>query len=191
MPSLQGHLLLASSMLTDPNFHRSVILMVQHDPDGGAMGLILNRPLQANIKEVCTEQFDFECAVDGPLHLGGPCEQTLMVLYSESSPAETSDGVRVMDGICLASDKSKIESLLLDPQSDVKCFVGYAGWAPGQLEAEIEHGAWLATPATREEIFRTGAGDGAGKDQWQELMNRLTLGKYIDPDRMPEDPNLN
>src|SRR5438876_10549654 len=85
--SLQGQLLLATVKLVDPNFARAVVLMVQHD-ENGAMGLILNRPLETTIQEVCSQQLDLTCAVDGPLHLGGPCEGPLMILHTRQLDAQ-------------------------------------------------------------------------------------------------------
>jgi putative transcriptional regulator len=180
--SLKGQLLLASAKLVDPNFARAVVLMVQHD-ENGAMGLILNRPLQTSVQEVCSQQLNLVCAVDGPLHLGGPCEGPLMVLHTREIDAQ----LKVIDEVYFTTDRAQIESLLIDGEATAKCFVGYAGWSPGQLEAEMETGSWLNLSATKDQIFP----ESGGAKLWQKLMQKLTLGQWIDPERIPQDPNLN
>ena len=73
MKSLQGHLLVASPKLVDPNFFHTVVLLVQHNQEG-ALGLVLNRPLQTTVQEMWQEVGESQCEVDQPLHQGGPCE---------------------------------------------------------------------------------------------------------------------
>jgi putative transcriptional regulator len=180
--SLKGQLLLASSRLIDPNFARSVILMVQHD-ENGALGLILNRPLQTTVKEVCDEALELPCAVEANLFQGGPCEGPLMVVHRQ----ESSGQIQVLDDVFFTTDRAQIESLLLNGEASLKFFVGYAGWSPGQLESEIETGSWVTTAGDADQIFNA---DGA-QDQWTRLMTRATLGAWIDPKRIPDDPNLN
>src|SRR4051812_22214559 len=89
MKSLQGQILVASPKLVDPNFFHTVVLMVQHN-DEGALGLVLNRPLQTTVKEMW-EQVDegTKCGVEGALHQGGPCEGALMVVHGEETCAES------------------------------------------------------------------------------------------------------
>lgn len=182
MESLQGKLLLASSQLLDPNFARAVILMVQHG-DEGALGLVLNRDLETTIQEACAQALELPCIIEGPLHQGGPCEGPLMVLSDQSSANE----IEVLDDLYFTRDRQHIESLLLKDGAATKFFVGYAGWSPGQLEAEIEAGAWLSIPADKSHVFAIESGQAL----WSQIMSRLTLGRWIDPGRIPEDPNLN
>lgn len=187
--SLKGQLLLASSRLMDPNFARSVILMVQHD-ENGALGLILNRPLQTTVKEVCDEALELPCAVEASLYQGGPCEGPLMVVHTSESAGQ----IQVMSDVFFTTDRGQIESLLLNggegggEDTSVKFFVGYAGWAKGQLESEVQSGSWVMTPADREQIF---VSDDGVSNQWSKLMTRVTLGAYIDPKRIPDDPTVN
>src|SRR5690348_8195431 len=94
MESLAGKLLIASSGLMDPNFVQTVILMVQHD-ENGALGLVLNRPLQTTVKEACEQALETECEVEGYLYQGGPCEGPLMVL----SGVETAGQIQVTEGV--------------------------------------------------------------------------------------------
>jgi putative transcriptional regulator len=180
MDSLQGQLLIASPRLVDPNFVHSVVVMVQHNDDG-ALGLILNRPLQTTIKEVCEKALDIPCELEAALHQGGPCEGPLMVVHTN----ETQSDIEVFPGVFFTTDREKIEWLLNHNDGAIKFFVGYAGWAAGQLESEIETESWLIAPADARVVL-----DG-DLEQWSKLMTHLTLGKWIDPERIPEDPSLN
>lgn len=183
MDSLQGQLLIASAKLVDPNFVRSVIVMVQHG-DEGALGLIVNRPLDTTMKEVSEKALDIPCEVDGVLHQGGPCEGPLMVVHTH----ETASDMEVFPGVFFTTDKNKIEWLMQHNEGAIKFFVGYAGWAPGQLEGEIETESWLIAPADARHVLDAAGG---GEEQWSKLMTQLTLGKYLDPARIPDDPSLN
>lgn len=177
---LTGKLLIASARLVDPNFAQSVVLIVQHE-ENGALGLILNRPLETTIQQACEQALEMTCTIDDVLHQGGPCEGPLMVLHDQ--PAEGQ--VEVLPGVYFTTDKSEIESLLTRPDADTRFFVGYAGWAPGQLEAEMETGSWLTADPTRDHVFSD------AEKLWQNLMAKLTVGRWIDPNRMPDDPSVN
>ncbi len=182
--SLAGKFLLASSALLDPNFERSIVLIVQHNEEG-ALGLIVNRPMKASLKEVCSDACDppVVCAREGPVYHGGPCEGVMMVLHARAMDAQ----INVVDGVYFTMDVAAIESLMLAPDVPMKVFVGHAGWTAGQLEAEIATGSWLIVPADSDQVFF----DGSGKDQWTKLTRNATLGRWIDPGRIPDDPNMN
>jgi putative transcriptional regulator len=184
MKSLQGQLLLASSKLLDPNFVHTVILMVQHSEEG-ALGLILNRPLETTIKQVCEQPpLELPCTLDSPLYKGGPCDGPLMVLHNH----EIGGQIEIVPDVHFTTDRSQIEPLLTSEGADVKCFVGYAGWEAGQLENEMETGSWLTLPADKGQIFQD---DGDDDGLWSKLMAKVTLGRWIDPSQIPDDPNVN
>jgi putative transcriptional regulator len=180
--SYQGQLLLASSRLTDPNFARAVVLMISHG-EQGSLGLVLNRPLEMTVKEACEQVLETTCDIDDCLHQGGPCEGPLMVLYTQSTDLKTES--QVIPGIHFTTDREKIEALLGDPDITAKYFVGYSGWGPGQLEAEVELGSWISAAASRERIFDRKT------DQWSRLMTASTLGQNIRPEQIPDDPSMN
>src|SRR5438093_9621232 len=85
--SRAGQLLIASGKLQDPNFARSVILIIQDDPSG-TMGLVLNRPMEMTVQEACDDVLETQCMVDAPLHQGGPCERLLTVLHTRGGYGE-------------------------------------------------------------------------------------------------------
>ena len=183
MESLAGHFLIASPELVEPNFARSVVLIVQHGEDN-ALGLVVNRPLETGVREVCERVLEVECgaaAADGALFQGGPCEGPLMVLHNDAARSD----VEVRPGVHFSTDRESIEWLLAHHDGPAKYFVGYAGWAAGQLESELERGSWLTLPATDDQIFK------AGDDLWSKLLTTATLSKWIDPSRIPDDPTLN
>ena len=145
MKSLQGHLLASDRGLTDPNFFQAVVLMVQHDAQG-AMGIVLNRPSDARVAALWKKMNAGPCRHAGVLYHGGPCEGPVMALHDDPRLADST----ILDGVYFASDREAINELLAKERSLLKIFAGYAGWSDGQLEAELEEGSWLTTPAKRE-----------------------------------------
>jgi putative transcriptional regulator len=183
MKSLQGQLLIASPKLLDPNFFKSVVLVVQHG-DGGALGLILNRKIDVTLQTAWSQVSEEPCGVEGNLHQGGPCEGPLMVVHGEESLGQ----LEVLPGLHFSTERESIEELVGRNDGPMKFFVGYAGWAPGQLEGEIEEGSWLTTVAARDDVFRT------DDRQWDEMMKRIARAAtfpFIDPKLIPPDPSLN
>ena len=180
MKSLQGKLLIASSRLMDPNFVQAVILMVQHD-ENGALGLILNRPLKTSVKDACEEALEMPCEIEASLYQGGPCEGPLMVLHS----VDTSGQIEVLDGVQFTTQREEIETLLSESGVQAKFFVGYSGWGAGQIEGEMESGSWLIADATTDIVFND------DERRWMKLLKQVTLGQWIDPKRIPEDPSVN
>ena len=182
MDSLQGQLLIASPRLVDPNFAKAVVLMVQHGEEG-ALGLVVNRPLETSVEEICEKVLETPCAAEGMLFQGGPCEGPLMVVHTHGVRSD----IAVKEGIHFSTERESIEWLLRYNEAPIKYFVGYSGWAAGQLESEMESGSWFTLPAEDEQIF--GAAD--GEELWSKLFTAATLGKWIDPARIPDDPSMN
>ena len=183
MKSLQGYLLIASPRLADPNFAQAVVLIVQHG-ESGALGLILNRPLDVTLQTVWQEVSEVPCLVDEPLHQGGPCEGPLMVLHGEKELAQAT----VLPGLYWSTEKDAVEQLVTQNSSPSKYFVGYAGWSAGQLEGELETGAWLTMPAGSDAVFQD------GDDVWDRLRRRVALTAaypWLDSRLIPDDPQHN
>jgi putative transcriptional regulator len=191
MASLKGHFLIAAASLLDPNFSRSVVLLLQHD-DGGALGVVVNRPLDVTVRQACEQVLGVECDVDGPLHHGGPCEAVMMVLYPVDLPkdgdAAGDDDHAVVRGLRFSTDKDTIERLLREGPGDAgpfKVIVGYSGWGAGQLEGEMKTGSWLVVPATAARAL------GPAGPLWTRLVTEANLGKFVDPKWIPDDPSVN
>jgi putative transcriptional regulator len=184
MNSLQGHLLVASPKLRDPNFFRAVVLLVQHD-EQGSLGLVLNRPLDVAIRSAWKQLSTTPCEIDGHLHQGGPCEGCLMALHTD---VEASD-LEVLEGVQFSTTKDAIEHLVSHGGGrNVRLFVGYAGWSPGQLECELAEGSWLTIPATLDRVFNPQV------HAWELLLRtigREALLQVMDPKIVPDDPSVN
>ncbi len=179
---MKGQFLVAAPSLTDPNFNRAVVLMLQHDQNG-ALGVVINRPLEISVAQACEQVLGAEFDVEGQLHQGGPCEAVLMALHSDPF-ADTGDHP-VLPDLYFSTDKDTIEHLLGDSAKSLKFIVGYAGWSADQLESEIQSGSWIVTSATAERVF------GPTEKLWTRLITEANLSKWIDPSRIPEDPSMN
>jgi putative transcriptional regulator len=180
MKSLKGQFLIAAPKLVDPNFNETVVLMVQHD-DNGALGVVVNRPLEVTVQQASEQVLGTSCEASGVLHLGGPCEQMLMVIHTDKSSAES----EILPGLYVTSTKDGVEHLMEHPASEMKFFVGYSGWSPGQLEGEFETGSWTTAPATAVRVF------GPAENLWARLNSEATLSKWVHPSRIPDDPSVN
>lgn len=138
-------LLVASPLLLDPNFLHSVVLVVEHDEDG-ALGVILNRPLPLTLEQICRES---NMLYNGPdestAWRGGPVDpQRGIILVKGGLPGEDDT---VLDFTHFVSHrKDLLEELMADPTTHYRLFLGYAGWGPGQLDHELEQGAWNRRP---------------------------------------------
>lgn len=151
MKSLKGHLLIAAPDLTDPNFFKKVVLLIQHNGDG-AFGIVLNGPIARTIREVWEEVGALPADCDEPVNLGGPVQGPLMAIHTRESLADAP----LLPGVYFSMEKNKLEQLVAEGSQPFRVFAGCAGWAAGQLEMELEEGAWLTLPATADYVFFVG-----------------------------------
>jgi putative transcriptional regulator len=181
--SLQGHLLIASHELRDPNFFHSVVLIIRHEEDG-ALGLVLNRPTKANIQQVWKQLSESPCLSDERLHVGGPVEGLLMALHTVPLWAD----LEIVPGVYYSGDPDHIKELVQQTDGVLRFYVGYAGWSAGQLERELEEGSWLVKPATEEQIFSV------DDKTWELLTREITASSIFSALRIkhvPSDPRMN
>ena len=182
MKSLTGNFVIASPGLTDPNFYRSVVLMINHDHEG-ALGVILNRPLTNPMQEIW-EELGVDAENGKSIFLGGPVPGPILVLHSHAEL----EGGRILDGVYLASQKSQIQEVLARTDSRFRIVVGYSGWAAGQLENELRAGGWLTHPADSTQVFSD------RDDLWEYLIRCVgesILAPSIKRLQCPDDPRLN
>jgi putative transcriptional regulator len=183
MSFLQGHLLVASPKLGDPNFFRAVVLLVRHNEEG-ALGVVLNRPSDTPLKEIWAKVSETPCETAAVIHHGGPCPGPLMAVHTEEFLAES----EVLPNLYFASDKEQLEHLVLRPTEVARFYVGYAGWQAGQLEAEMQAGAWFNSPASKEHAFWP------TDDLWEQVCRELsstTRLAGIKVKHEPPDPSMN
>lgn len=150
MKSLKGQLILDPGKLAGSFFHRTVVLVCQHDAEG-AFGLVLNRHTENKVGEALTAPLP-EQLKDLPLFLGGPVQpQVLSYLYSDSYLPHAN----VMPNLQLEHSVDELVELgeTLSPTRQLRVFAGYAGWSPGQLDGEMKRETWLVHPASLELIF--------------------------------------
>jgi putative transcriptional regulator len=179
--SLAGQLLLASPTLQDPNFRRTVVLIGVHNSDG-AMGVVLNRPSTVTVGEA-VPQLEPAVSDEDQVYLGGPVQPASVVLLAEFlDPAQA--GLFVLGRIGFPAADADIEQLG-DATARRRVFAGFAGWGEGQLDAEIEHGDWIAHSALAEDVFTDVPGE-----LWSRVLTRKG-GHFALIARMPLDPSVN
>ena len=172
--SLRGRLLIAAPSLFD-YFRRTVVLVIEHN-DEGAMGVILNRVSETPVAEAVPALADL--AGEGDLiRLGGPvAPQAVVALGDFADPGEA--GKAVVAGLGTVDPDAPHDSL-----RRVRVYAGYAGWSPGQLDGEVEQGAWIVEEARADDPFHEG-------DIWSDIL-RKKGGGYRLLATMPEDPSVN
>lgn len=185
MADLRGHLLIAMPGLLDPNFYRSVVLLVRHDADG-AMGVILNRPLEVTIKDAWTKIDGGVCNNTSKLHAGGPCAGPLLALHDGRQFADQV----IVDGLHYSIEADHIKQIIEKNIQPSRFFVGNAGWSPSQLETEIDSGSWLTCPATE-----TVALGEIQPDHVWIMLTRIATMRTLTPQLssrfVPADPQMN
>lgn len=148
MDSLAGKLLVASADLADPNFERTVVLVVYHD-DEGAFGLVLNRVAEIRLAAAWQAWMKEPCAIDAPVMIGGPVTGPPVALHDDTALADED----VVPGVCFSRSTELLVMLVADKTEPLRVFAGYAGWGPGQLEGELEGGSWGVIAATHDLVF--------------------------------------
>jgi putative transcriptional regulator len=180
---LRASLLVAMPQLQDPNFIRTVMMIVQHDEDG-TFGLVLNREVDVCARELC-EGLEMKWGGDPeqPLRWGGPVQQNTgwMLFADDLRSVESEDASELTDGMYFAGSLDVLRVVAEAPPGDVRLFLGYAGWGPGQLESEMAQGVWLTVPSTRQAVFGT-----PSDDMWEFAVRSLG----IDPATLITTPGV-
>ena len=181
MDSLRGHLLIANPALEDPNFARAVVLVGDHGEEG-AMGIILNRRSPATVSAAVPELAG-PWSGDDSLFLGGPVRPSVVLVLAEFLESELA-GILVTERIGFLAPDAELEEMT-QFTTRARVFAGYAGWGPGQLEAEVENTDWLLAPALDNDVFNEDP-DGL----WTAVLERMGA-RYALLARMPPDPSVN
>jgi putative transcriptional regulator len=181
MESIRGQLLIAGPALIDPNFWRTVVLIVEHT-DEGALGLVLNRPSETTIGEAVPQLEEFIDAEDR-LFIGGPVQPSSVIVLAELEDPSDAALIAFDDVGVLGTDSSP--DVLGAGVRVARAFVGHSGWGAGQLDSELERGDWILDPARREDAFAA-----EPRDLWAEVLRRKG-GSYALVARMPPDPSAN
>ncbi|MBI4829393.1 MAG: YqgE/AlgH family protein [Nitrospinae bacterium] len=175
-PLLRGGMfLVASPNMADPRFQRTVILLADHGGPG-VMGLIINRPTALDLTQLFPD-FKGTAGVDSAMHYGGPVSRflfTMLIRSGEKPPP--GNAARVFDGVYFTADLSTLFELPAAKNLYARGYLGYAGWGPGQLEAELERGDWVLAPAKAEMVFRS-----AHETVWNELIEAYGGARWVFP----------
>ncbi|HXT38851.1 MAG TPA: YqgE/AlgH family protein [Candidatus Angelobacter sp.] len=180
--SLKGQLLLDGGKLRGSFFHRAVVLVCQHDPEG-AFGLVLNRSSGNEVGEVIVADMA-DSLKKLQLYLGGPVQpQALSFLHADSFLLNSN----VMPNLNVGHSLDDLVELGqgFSSTQQLRIFAGYAGWSPGQLDDEMKREAWLTHPASIELVFSTDAGE-----LWKTILRQKGW-KYRLLSETPEDLSWN
>lgn len=186
--TLRGRLLVSSPALTDPNFDRTVILLVEHGPDG-ALGVVLNRPSEMALDDVLP-QWDSRAAAPAAMFIGGPVQPNAVICLARTDGDLGGDpggndliGTTAVPGIGLLDLDGDRDAVAADLV--LRCFAGYAGWTAGQLEVEIDEGSWFVVDPHPDDPFVPHP-----SRLWQTVLARQP-GKLARYALYPLDPTVN
>jgi putative transcriptional regulator len=180
--SLRGRLLVATPPLVDPNFDRTVVLMLEHG-DEGALGIVLNRPSETPLDDVLPE-WQLFASTPAVVFAGGPVSPDAVIALARGGDPDATGWVPIIDDlgtIDLGRDPMEYDA----PVDRLRVFVGYAGWGPGQLEGELEQHAWFVVSSHREDPFV-----GSPERMWRDVLRRQR-GQVAMFAQYPEDVTSN
>jgi putative transcriptional regulator len=178
-----GRLLVAEPLLGDPNFERTVVLIIEHTHDG-ALGLVLNRPTDVPVGDALP-QWGGVASHPAVLHVGGPVEERSGWCLARTLDPERIDGFVPVLGDLGLLDLTADPSGLTDLLTDVRLYAGYSGWSPGQLDHELAADAWFVVDAEPDDPF---VPDGA--TLWSRILERQG-GHLARLSKVPRDLSVN
>ncbi|MQS07934.1 YqgE/AlgH family protein [Streptomyces alkaliphilus] len=180
--SLAGRLLVAAPALADPNFTRSVVLVLDHDADG-ALGVVLNRPTPVDVSEVL-EPWAALAGEPGVVFQGGPVALDAALALAVV-PGEGSLGWRRVHGSIGLVDLDAPPEVLAGEVGSLRVFAGYAGWGAEQLEGELDEGAWYVVDSEPGDVSVP-----RPEGLWRAVLRRQRSGLALLA-TYPDDPSLN
>ncbi|HWE74524.1 MAG TPA: YqgE/AlgH family protein [Stellaceae bacterium] len=173
MSTLTGQLLIAMPQMEDKRFSRSVVFMCAHNAEG-AMGLIVNK----TVEQLSMDELLMQLSIEGdgfnraPVHFGGPVEAGRgFVLHSTDY---TEEATLVVGDVGLTATMDILRAIGRGAGPHQKFFaLGYAGWGPGQLDAEIQANGWLTVPSDNALLF-----DETNTDKWRRAIGKLGVDPF-------------
>ena len=182
--TLRGKLLVATPALGDPNFERTVVLMLEHGSEG-ALGIVLNRPTETPLAEAVSDWAPL-ASPPGVVYLGGPVGIGTIIALGRTRDADDSPaGTEPVTGALVAVDLSTDPESLASRLTDLRVWTGYSGWAAGQLEAELAEEAWFVVAADASDATTS-----EPTTLWRAVLGRQpgTLAWFSN---FPDDPSHN
>jgi putative transcriptional regulator len=186
---LAGRLLVATPMLGDPNFKRTVVLIVEHESEQGTLGVVLNRPTKIPVGQVL-EPWDDLATSPSVVFTGGPVAPNSALALALVPGTDEPVGWHPLDGAPAMTRLGLVDldappGLLAPAVASLRVYAGYAGWSAGQLMAEIEEGAWYVVQADPADAFS------AEPDRLWPAVLRRQGGELAYVATYPDDPSLN
>lgn len=181
-----GRLLVATPQLADPNFERTVVLVLDHD-ETGSLGVVLNRPSPVPVGDVLDAWGDLVAEPRVLFHGGPVATDSALAVATLADGGDGDDepvGFRRLFGATGIVDLDTPTELLDDAIEGMRVFAGYAGWGVGQLAAEIEEGSWYVVPHEPADLF------GYPDRLWVQVLRRQP-GELAWVSTRPADPTLN
>jgi len=178
---MSGRMLIAEPFQNDPNFSRTVVLLCEHENDG-SLGFILNRPLGESLGDILpeTEAFNY------PVYVGGPVQ--LDSLHLLHSLPDVLGGMEIMPGVYWGGDFDTVVKLIktgvIQP-GQIRFFLGYSGWNPGQLKDELKEHSWYVSKGNSKQVFNIDE-----KTLWPNAMKALGP-RFAAMANFPINPMLN
>lgn len=178
----QGRVLISEPFLNDTYFRRSVVLLTEHT-DEGSVGFVLNKPVDLAVNDVLNDfpEIDTEVSIGGPVN-------TNTIHYIHTLGERIPNSVKVLENLYWGGDFEVIKEMIVAGQikgTEIRFFLGYAGWSPKQLENELSENAWLVSEMRPDHIMQ-----GPGDNLWKEILER-SGDKYKTWVNFPENPSLN
>jgi putative transcriptional regulator len=187
--ALAGRLLVAAPMLSDPNFRRTVVLVVEHESEQGTLGVVLNRPTKVPVGQVLEPWTDLATS-PSVVFSGGPVATNSALALALVPGSDEPVGWHPLDGTPAVARLGLVDldappGLIAPAVVSLRVYAGYAGWSAGQLQAEIEEGAWYVIPAEPDDAFSAEPGR-----LWSAVLRRQG-GELAYVATYPDDPGLN
>ena len=178
----RGRLLLSEPYLADPNFERTTVLLTEHN-DTGTVGFILNKPSDSRVGEIMEDLK----GLDSRIFIGGPVEQDTLHYIHRITTLD--DAIEIQPGLFWGGNFDQLISMVDTHQvlfTDIKFFLGYSGWSPGQLDEELKIESWIVSDLTTEQlVFETDP-----EQMWKQAMRDLG-GRFTVYSNYPADPRMN
>ena len=180
--SLRGKFLIAAKHLRDGNFFKAIVLMLEHNEEG-AMGLVINRPMDVSLSEALSKHFDFP-TTQHTLYCGGPVEENALLILHNSSDHDQ-EHQAIVPGVFVGTSPDIFDRVVTsvtdeDPEFRFRIFAGYSGWSAGQLEFEMERGDWFTVNADSRHVFEQDP-----YESWENVMESFHKEHRILPNQPP------
>lgn len=178
----KGRLLISEPFLPDPNFERTVVLLCEHNEEG-SFGFVLNKPSILKVNEVLEDLTDLE----NPVFVGGPVQQDTLHFIHRNATIE--NAIEIATNVYWGGDFERLLTMTDTRQisaDDLRFFLGYSGWGPGQLESELDQDSWIVCDFISDQLLF----DTDPQLLWRKALDSMG-GRFSVYSNYPVDPRLN